>query len=152
TFSLQDDQSVQALRRAAVTDDPVQAVTAVWDAIEFYVAGTAGPRTFDEDTIKSLRKTVPRDLPPPLRGRVLNAINRLNQAPLLTRLRAAMTEDGVPSAAEEWKLLQRLRRSRNAIVHGAGYEAAADARDLARAQAFVARLLIYRAHRLAEGD
>lgn len=152
TFSLQDDQAVQALRRAAATDDPVQAVTAVWDAIEFYVAGTAGPRSFDEDTLKALRKTVPKDLPPPLRGRVIDAIDRLNQAPLLTRLRVAMTEDGVPSADDEWKLLQRLRRSRNAIVHGAGGEAAADARDLARAQAFVARLLIYRAHRLAGSD
>ncbi len=150
-FSVQDHQAVQALRRAASTADPIQAVTALWDAVEFYVAGTDGPRMFSEPTLKRLRKSVPGDLPAPLRSRAIDAINRLNQLPLLTRLRAAIEEEGVPTDEDEWQLLQRLRRSRNALVHGASVEAAATASDLQRAQALVARLLVYRAHRIRQG-
>ena len=149
-FSVQDHQAVQALRRVASTTDPIQAVTAIWDAIEFYVAGTSGPRIFDDPTLKKLRKAIPKDLPAPLRGRTIDAINRLNQMPLLTRLRAAAEEDGVPTNDDEWGLLQRLRRSRNALVHGASADAVASASDLQRAQSLVARLLVYRAHRLQE--
>lgn len=149
-FSLQDHQAVQALRRAASTSDPIQAVTAFWDAVEFYVAGTTGPRLFSDPTLKRLRKSVPGDLPAPLRARAIDAINRLNQLPLLTRLRAAVEVDGVPTDEDEWQLLQRLRRSRNALVHGASADAAAAASDLKRAQALVARLLVYRAHRIRQ--
>lgn len=149
-FSVQDHQAVQALRRVASTSDPIQAVTAVWDAIEFYVAGAAGPRLFDDATLKRLRKSVPKDLPGPLRRRAIDAINRLNQMPLLTRLRGAADEDGVPTTDDEWEMLTRLRRSRNALVHGASADAVPSASDLRRAQSLVARLLVYRAHRLAE--
>lgn len=150
-FSVQDHQAVQALRRVASTTDPIHAVTAIWDAVEFYVAGVAGPRMFDDRTLKNLRKTVPKDLPAPLRGRALDAINRLNQMPLLTRLRVAAEEDGVPTNDDDWALLKRLRRSRNALVHGASADAIASASDLQRAQSLIARLLVYRAYRLREG-
>lgn len=150
-FSVQDHQAVAALRRVASTSDPIQAVTAVWDAIEFYVAGRPGPRLFDDATLKRLRKSVPKDLPTKLRGRAIDAINRLNQMPLLARLRAAAEEDGVPTTDDEWETLSRLRRSRNALVHGASPEAVPSASDLRRAQSLVARLLVHRAHRLA-GD
>lgn len=150
SLSLQDREAIQALRRAAAATDPIQAVTAIWDAVEFYVAGRAGPRIFDDAALKALRKAVPQDLPPQLRQRAIDSINRLNQLPLLSRLRAAVEEDGVPTTDEEWALLQRLRRSRNALVHGAAADAAAPADDLLRVQSFVARLLVYRAHRLRE--
>jgi hypothetical protein len=150
SFSVQDHQAVQALRRVSSTTDPIQAVTAIWDAIEFYVAGISGPQLFDDRTLKKLRKAIPKDLPAPLRGRAIDAINRLNQMPLLTRLRAAAEEEGVPTNDDEWGVLQRLRRSRNALVHGASANAGASASDLQRAQSLVARLLVYRAHRLRE--
>lgn len=56
----------------------------------------------------------------------------------------------MPSADDEWTLLQQLRRSRNALVHGAGAHAALSSRDIVRAVAFVARLLVYRAYRVSE--
>jgi hypothetical protein len=149
-WSLQDRQAAAALRRAAAATDPIQAVTALWDAIEFYVAGTAAPELFSAAHLKALRKAVPKDLPAPLRARAIEAINRLNQPALLTRLRAAVEADGVPTADDEWDLLRDLRRSRNALVHGAGAQAAASRREIARATAFVARLLVHRAHRAAE--
>jgi hypothetical protein len=149
-WSLQDRQAAAALRRAAAATDPIQAVTALWDAIEFYVAGTAAPELFSAAQLKALRKAVPDDLPAPLRARAIEAINRLNQPALLTRLRAAVEDDGVPTADDEWDLLRDLRRSRNALVHGAGAQAAASSREIARAAAFVARLLVHRAHRASE--
>ena len=151
-LSVQDRQAVEALRRAGAASDPIQAITAFWDAIEFYVAGTPGPALFSDAQLKALRKAVPRDLPPPLRARAIESINRLNQPALLARLRAAVEADGVPSADDEWELLQRLRRSRNALVHGAGTHAASSPRDIARAVAFVARLLVYRAHHVSGGS
>jgi len=149
-LSVQERQAIESLRRAAAASDPIQAITALWDAIEFYVAGTSGARHFSDGDLKALRRAVPKDLPPPLRSRAIESINRLNQLPLLSRLRAAVEADGVPSDDEEWEMLQRLRRSRNALVHGAGAESASSEREILRAIAFVARLLVFRAHRISE--
>lgn len=151
-WSLQDRQAAAALRRAAGATDPVQAVTALWDAIEFYVASTPTHVLFSNAQLKVLREAVPGDLPAALRARAIEAINRLSQPALLTRLRAAIEADGVPTADDEWELLQRLRRSRNALVHGAGAQAAGSTREIARATAFVARLLVHRAHGASEHD
>lgn len=147
-LSVQDRQAIEALRRAAGANDPIQAVTALWDAIEFYVAGTVGHKAFSDPELKALRKVVPKSLAPPLRARAIESINRLNQLPLLSRLRAAIDEDAVPTDDDEWAMLQRLRRSRNALVHGAGAESVSPPREILRAIAFVARLLVYRAHRV----
>lgn len=149
-LSVQDRQAIESLRRAAAASDPIQAITALWDAIEFYVAGTSGPKPFSDADLKALRKAVPTDLAPPLRSRAIESINRLNQPPLLSRLRAAVEADGVPTDDEEWSMLQRLRRSRNALVHGAGAESASSEREILRVVAFVARLLIFRAHRISD--
>lgn len=147
-LSVQDRQAIEALRRAAGATDPIQAITALWDAIEFYVAGTTGHKTFSELELKDLRKAVPKSLAAPLRARAIESIGRLNQLPLLSRLRAAVDEDAVPTDDDEWAMLQRLRRSRNALVHGAGAESISPPREILRAIAFVARLLVYRAHRI----
>jgi hypothetical protein len=146
SLTMQDEQALEALRRAAATTDPVQALTALWEAIEFHTAGISPPALFSDSHLKTLRKSVPKDLPPRLRGRAIDAINRLNEPPLLARLREAVEQDGVPSADEEWALLQRMRRARNASVHGANV-VTIRADELHRAITFVARLLIFRAHR-----
>jgi hypothetical protein len=151
-LSVQDRQAIESLRRAAAASNPIQAITALWDAIEFYVAGTSGPRPFADAELKALREAVPKDLPPALRSRAVDSINRLNQLPLLSRLRAAVDADGVPTDDDEWSLLQRLRRSRNALVHGAGVESVSSQREILRGVAFVARLLVFRAHRVSEAS
>lgn len=151
-LSVQDRQAIESLRRAAAASNPIQAITALWDAIEFYVAGTSGPRPFADAELNALREAVPKDLPPALRSRAVDSINRLNQLPLLSRLRAAVDADGVPTDDDEWSLLQRLRRSRNALVHGAGVESVSSQREILRGVAFVARLLVFRAHRVSEAS
>src|SRR5438105_230214 len=52
-LSLQDRQALLALRRAVTEDDPLGRVSAIWDAIEFYVAGTAVPALFTRDELKA---------------------------------------------------------------------------------------------------
>jgi len=149
-LTLQERQALISLRRAAGASDQIQAVTALWEAIEFYVAGVSPPADFDDATLRSLRKRLPSGLAPRLRERVVMAVNRLNEPPLLTRLREATERDGVPLSDGEWQLLSALRRARNATTHGGGGTAVGPD-DLRRGVSLVARLLLYRAQRTADG-
>jgi hypothetical protein len=63
TLSLQDRQALIACRRAAAEADPLGRVTALWDAIEFYVAETELPRMFTRSELKEIRRALPETLP-----------------------------------------------------------------------------------------
>jgi hypothetical protein len=145
-LSVQERQAALALRRAGSTGEPLQRITALWEAVEFYLAGTAIPDSFTQAQLRALRKGVPSDLPGPLRRRAINALNRLNEPPLMARLRAAGESDGVMLSPAEWEMLSRLRRVRNESVHGAQHTTVGDA-DLDLGVSILARLLLHRAHR-----
>ncbi len=145
-LSVQERQAALALARAGSSGEPLQRVAALWEAVEFYLAGTAIADSFTQSQLRALRKAVPKDLPGPLRQRAINALNRLNEPPLMARLRAAGETDGVMLSPAESELLSRLRRVRNESVHGAHHTTIGDA-DLDLGVSILARLLLYRAHR-----
>lgn len=64
-------------------------------------------------------------------------------------LRAALEDDGVPVAKEEWKALWRLRRVRNRSVHGANSRKL-EIRDLELSCSLLARALVFRLGRRAD--
>jgi len=145
-LTAQERQAALALRRAGSDSEPVQAVTAIWEALEFYVAGVAMPESFSREQLRSLRRAVPKDLPPALRQRALNTVNRLNEPPLLARLRVSSELDGVMLSDAEWDLLSSLRRARNEAVHGAQQTTVGEA-EIQLGVSIVARLLLHRPHR-----
>ena len=145
-LSLQERQAIVSVGRAGAAGEPVEAITALWEALEFYVAGIAVREMFSPQQMRMLRKALPTELPAALRQRALNAINRLNEPPLLSRLRAATEVDGLMLSDGEWDLLSRLRRVRNEAVHGATQTTVGDG-EIKLGVSIVARLLIHRAYR-----
>jgi hypothetical protein len=150
--SFQDEQAILACRRAVEEEDPLARVTALWEAIEFYTAGSRARRLFRPEELTWVEKTVANSLPQDAltseqQARVRHVLRELNSPPLLTRLRAALDRDGVPVSGGDIALLQRLRRLRNDAVHGRSTELPTN-EELAHAISIVGRMLLFRLARL----
>lgn len=142
--SLSDAQrlSLAALRDAVDTQDPLVRVQALFQAIEFYVAGVNTPSLFDKSEARRVRRSVPKDVAPELRQRALNLLAKLTDPPLMAKLREAIRRDGVPLTDAEFDLLSRIRVARNGTVHGRSAQPPSND-DLDYAVSVVARLLLY---------
>jgi hypothetical protein len=148
TLTTQDRQALVACRRAATEEDPLGCVNALWDSIEFYVANTALPPLFTRSDLEAIRSGLPEGLSAMQLRRLEGRLADLNAPPLLARLAAALAEDKVPISDGEMRLLQRLRRLRNAAVHGRGAEVPRND-ELEHALGIVSRMLVFRVDRLA---
>jgi hypothetical protein len=138
------DEALRAWRRAVRAADPIAAVGALWEAIEFYAAGTPMPGLFPKPAKQRLRQTIEAlELTEPQRARIPAMLEAANQAPLLLRLREALRRNRVPFSDEEIEVLRRLRDHRNAFVHGKTREDP-DSNDLDLAKAIVNRMLAFR--------
>jgi hypothetical protein len=144
-LTLQDRQALLACQRAAVEPDPLARVEALWEAIEFYVAGARVPRMFTPEQLSALRSALPADLSDEQRQRVLDKIGELNHPPLMVRLRSVLDGEGTPTTEAEIALLRRLRELRNKAVHGRSTELP-DPEDIRYAASVVSRMLIFRMH------
>ncbi len=148
-ISPQMREAFSAWRRAAEESDPLAAVVALWECVEFYVSGVS----VDELFTKPERRVVLRRATEGLRGmqleRTREVVGRLNEAPLLVRLRAALEQDGVPCTEGELALLRELRQLRNDFVHGRSRKLPAEV-DLRYARAIVNRMLVHRLVRLCQ--
>jgi hypothetical protein len=91
---------------------------------------------------------MPQSFSPRQRERVIEAFNGLNNPPLLRRLRAVLDIDAVPYDEGELERLHRLRKLRNAVVHGRGRELPR-AEDVELGISVVARMLVHRVARVA---
>lgn len=135
-----------ALRRAADDRSPVvQRVQALFDAIEFYVAGERGrEEVLSKTERKQVRKAV-RDtgLNAQQLQRIDQVLENVNNPSLFMRITTCTRRDGVPVSPVEISLLQRLRNQRNDTAHG---RASTDnmETDLRWALSVVARLLLHR--------
>jgi hypothetical protein len=148
TLSLQDRQALLACQRAAAEPDPLARVQALWEAIEYYVAGARVPPMFTHGQLSALRNAIPADLNPAQRQRVLDKIGELNHPPLMVRLRSVLDAEGTPITDAEIALLRRLREMRNKAVHGRSTELP-DPEDVRYATSVVSRMLIFRVHHAA---
>jgi hypothetical protein len=148
TLTAQERQALLACRRAAEENDPLGCVTAVWDAIEFYVGDMRLPDLFTKTELKAIKNALPTGLTESQLNRLEVRLAELNAPPLLARLSAVLADDQVPISGDEMNLLRRLRRLRNAAVHGHGGELPRPS-ELERAISIVSRMLVFRIDRRA---
>lgn len=151
TLSPQEREAVEAWLRAVQEPNSIAQTAALWEAVEFIVAGRPAPQTFSAVELDALRARAIEGLDESQRERVLTVLDQLNSASLLSRLRQAAADDGVPVTDEEWSTLRRVRRVRNHFSHGDSRERP-EAADLRVARAVVNRIIIHRAHRLANAN
>lgn len=142
-YELADRQALLACARAGQTPDPLERIQAIWESIEFYVAGTRPEVLFAPEEVKRVRRSVPKDVDPKLRARALDLLAKINDPPLMAKLREAAIRDGAPIAESEYELLGRLRKARNDAVHGRTPKLPAR-ENVDHAVSIVARLLVYR--------
>lgn len=142
--------AISAWQRAAEAADPVEALVALWEAIEFYVSGTKGEKLFTTSEVRTICERTTEGFSNDKERRVEQVLRMLNQAPLMKRLREALEEDGVPYSNEEFDLLHRVRTKRNDL-HGRSRQAPSE-EDLKYAVSIVNRMLVYRVARLNEAD
>ncbi len=147
-LSLQNRQALLALRRGVTEDDPLGRVSAIWDAIEFYVAGTTVPPLFTKAELKAVRGGFPAGLGPEKTARLTGLLGQLNSPPLMTRLTTAISTDGVGLTDGELELLRRLRGLRNDAVHGRSVDVPTGD-ELDHAVGLVSRMLVTRLHQLS---
>lgn len=142
-LSPQMREAFSAWKRAAEETDPLAAVVALWECVEFYVSGVSVNDIFTKAERKAVRKKAIEELEGEQLRKVQDVIGRLNDAPLMTRLRKALKQDSVPYDEEELTLLKKLRNLRNDFVHGRSRELPSE-EDLRHATAVVNRMLVYK--------
>jgi hypothetical protein len=121
---LQIREAINAWRRAAEASDPVEAVVALNDAVEFYVSNVRLPKLFTKDQKKSIRENATRGLEGDQKKRVSDVLNDMLNAPsLMMKLRKALEDNKVPHTENEAQLLKKVRDKRNDLVHGRSREA-----------------------------
>ncbi len=151
----QFDEAVRAWRRAGETTDSMAAVSALWEAIEFYAATARVRALFTGAQVAAIRRGLPEalvqlNLAADQARRLDERLGQLNDAPLLARLRSQLARDGVPFSSEELEGLRRLRKQRNDFLHGRGRGSPAD-NDLRLGKAIVNRILVFWAHAIDAG-
>jgi hypothetical protein len=144
--------ALHAWRRAVREADPLTAVGALFEAVEFYASGTKVPRVLTRGELDDVAKAVDAvGLAPEKRSRLEDVLARANEPPLRVRLVAALDADRVPYSAEEIERLWRLRDHRNAALHGRR-RTEPDRDDLDLAKGLVNRMLVFRAWRRTSND
>lgn len=136
-----------AWRRAVEESDRLQAVVALWEAVEFYAAGTTAAKLFPKAERSAIVAAARAGLEPAKAARVEEVLSKLNEPSLAVKLRAAVTEDAVPVTEEDFALLKRVREVRNDLVHGRSTQAP-EGSDVRHALAIVGRMIVFRMRRL----
>ncbi len=139
-----------AWQRSVHANHPLAAITAIWDAIEFYSSQIKIAGDFTKAETKRIRKDAVQSLDEKdeaKRSRVTDVLGMLNQASLIMKFGLAMKEDGITLSDEEMKVLKTLRETRNNFVHGKEVTIPTDA-EMLLARTVVNRILVARVHRL----
>lgn len=140
-----------AWQRSVHANHPLAAITAIWDAIEFYSSQIKTTGDFTKAEARHIRKDAVQSLDEKneakKRSRVEDVLGMLNQASLIMKFDLAMKEDGVVLADEETEVLKKLRETRNNFVHGKEVTIPTDA-EMLLARTVVNRILVARVFRL----
>lgn len=113
-----DRLALASCRRAVSEREPLERVQALWEAIEYLVAGYRAPKLFAQTELDDLKAALPDNISRALRERAEKAISELNQPPLMARLRSLIESAALPCSDAEVDLLVELRRIRNRAAHG----------------------------------
>lgn len=138
-----------AWQRSVHANHPLAAITAIWDAIEFYSSQIKVARSFTKAELGKIREDAVRSLDEEdtRKERVAGLLGKLNEASLNMKFDHAMKEDGVTLSDEEEKVLKTLRETRNNFVHGKEVTIPTDA-EMLLARTAVNRVLVARVFRL----
>lgn len=140
-------QAITSWRRAIEEGDRVAKVLALWEAIEFYVAGTKSPRLFTRSDISQIKDRAAVGLTEEQVERLQDVGSFLNSPSMMFKLQQAARNDGVSLSAANLSVLGRLRSTRNDIVHGRAWTVPAHS-DLRKGLGIVNNLLLTRLRNL----
>lgn len=138
------DLALAAWRRSLRARDRIAASVALWEALEFYSAGTAVGGELDDETRDKLIAAVPSlALSDAQAGRVVEVFKQfLNMPSAMDRLRAALDRDRIPYSDGDIRALRAIRRPRTQAQHGDPPVAPSE-EDLEHARGVVSRVLAY---------
>ncbi|MFI7415137.1 hypothetical protein ACIBU0_41530 [Streptomyces sp. NPDC049627] len=142
-------QAVLACARAARGKDNVDRITALWEAVEFYVGKTSVPALFTKSERKAIKRAIPRFGEAGKNERLEMLLGDLNNPPLFVKFRRRVAIDGAPVSQHDIDLLSTLRKIRNDVVHGRSPEQPRN-HEVNQGVAIVARILVYAINSLAE--
>jgi len=138
------DLALAAWRRSLRARDRIAASVALWEALEFYSAGTTVGGEFDAETRERLIEAVPSlDLSDAQSNRVIEVFKQfLNMPSAMDRLRAALDRDRIPYSDRDIGALRAIRRPRTQAQHGDPPSAPSE-EELEHARGVVTRVLAY---------
>lgn len=117
---LGDRQALLALHRAITARDPVQRVTALWEAIEFYLEDRGPEPEFTAEEIAAAIERATEGMAEGKSSRVGNVLRQwLNSWSPQARLQNVLADEDIPFTDEDMRRVRNLRKARNRALHGA---------------------------------
>ncbi|WP_411075162.1 hypothetical protein [Streptomyces sp. cmx-4-7] len=135
-------QAISACARAAQGRDDIDRVTALWEAVEFYVGKTAVPALFSKSERRAIKRSLPKFGDQAKDGRLEMLLGDLNNPPLFVKFRRKIAIEGAPVSQNDIDLLSTLRKVRNDVVHGRSPNRP-KTHEVNQGVAVVARILVY---------
>lgn len=142
-------QSAQSLALAADPSfAPMIRIGAIWEALEYYAASFRTPALFTKSELREIRKRS-RLAGGEKESRFNDLVGKLNQPPLMAKIRQRTESDRCPISSTEFEHLVNLRVRRNDATHGRGIREPS-LEDINYGISIVSRMLVYARHRLEE--
>ena len=148
---LQQRQAMLSAQRALSEEDPIQRSQALWEALEFYLAGRPSESLFSRTERRQLLASLRSAVPTEQRQRVADLLNWVDSPPPKQALARAVQAEGIPLSEPEFDLLFRIRTARNRATHGADVQIPSTD-ELDYACSILARILVYWIDSLVGGD
>ena len=143
-----DANALSAARRAIVPGDIALRTHALWEAFEFYVAQRPSAHLFTKTDRGAILAASKGSLSEEQFARLGQVVyGPLNELPLLEKLVATLSEEGIVLAGTDLAVLARLRKVRNKTMHGRPTEGVAN--DLEHGCSILTRALVTRLHALS---
>ncbi|MFI6553736.1 hypothetical protein ACWGBY_03320 [Streptomyces griseus] len=147
TIPLNIRQALIAAARASREKDSITRVTALWEAIEFYVGKTSVPDLFSKSDRRAIRRALPKFSDQHKSKRLEVLLGDLNNPPLFVKFRRRVSLDGAPVSQSDVDLLAKLRKVRNDVVHGRSPDEP-DVHEVNQGVAIVSRILVFTVSKL----
>jgi hypothetical protein len=149
-LALEERQAILSAERALSADDPIQRSQAIWESLEFYLAGRPPERLFEKAERRELLKRLREALPVDHAQRVADLVEMVDKPSVRLALRRALKAEAIPITDSELALLDQIRAARNRATHGGEVEVPSN-EDLDYACSILSRILVHRIERLASG-
>lgn len=150
-LALEEYQAILSAERALSAEDPIQRSQAIWESLEFYLAGRTPERLFKKDERRDLLKRLREALPAEHSQRAADLVEMVDKPSVRLALRRALKAEAIPITKAELALLDQIRAARNGATHGGEVEVPSN-EDLDYACSILSRILVHRIERIAVGS